>query len=143
MANVEKTNHQMTNLYTVNSGKPPAGWLDEGREPLSVRSSAKRVKRGTGTILGFSLPRRPLFGAERSSAISAIFADVGAAHPRFSELFHGNHFPETSVSAKAGNRTPLPKNQLVVSTASARCLEVSYAPFSASSRICPRTRKCI
>jgi hypothetical protein len=31
MTNVEITNHPVTNLYTVNSGKPPAGWLDARR----------------------------------------------------------------------------------------------------------------
>jgi hypothetical protein len=77
----------------------------QGGEPLSVRSSAKRVKRSTGTILGFSLPRRPLFPAERSAAIFAIFANVGAAHPRLSEFFSRQLFSRDVFLERRGIAT--------------------------------------
>src|SRR5258708_1969362 len=78
----------------------------QGGEPLSVRSSAKRVKRGTGTILGFSLPRRPLFRAERSAAIFAIFCERRGGTPMSLGILSRQLFPRNKCFWKGVEAHP-------------------------------------
>src|ERR1700676_3941927 len=78
----------------------------QGGEPLSVRSSAKRVKRGTGPFSASSFPAVHCSARKRSSAIFALFANVGGATLTSLGTFSRQLFSRNRRFRKGGESQP-------------------------------------